>query len=79
MVLSYLGVFLAVAALDYICAEYTHAVTRGRAIAAGLYACGFTAASALITVELVADSSRIVAAGLGAGVGTAISVWRSKP
>lgn len=72
--MQYLVVMLAMVALDYASAEYTRAVVAGQWAVAGALAALLVASGAYITVEVARNRWLVLAAGIGAFIGTALSV-----
>jgi hypothetical protein len=69
--LIYIAVFLGMAAQDFVWAYYTLALTAHQSIRAGFYASGIILIGGFVTVSYVNDHYLLIAAALGAFVGTA--------
>jgi hypothetical protein len=70
-------VFFGMAALDYIWAKYTHAVTARRAHLAALLSMVIMACNVTVTVSYIHDIWLVIPTMLGAWLGTFIAVQRS--
>jgi uncharacterized membrane protein YfcA len=76
--MSFLGVFLLTAVLDFVWARYTAHVGAARAIAASLYASFIFSVGGLVTVAYTVNHWLLVPAALGAFLGTYVAVRTNK-
>jgi hypothetical protein len=74
--IKFLVVMLATFLVDMAWTYYTLAVTRGSAIAAGLWSAGIVLLSAGVVVSYVGDPWLIGAAALGVFLGTVFAIKR---
>lgn len=72
--MSYLLAFLGMLAVDFLYAEYTKGVARGRALYASFMAAAMLGCNALVVTLYVANPWTVAAAVLGAFAGTYISM-----
>jgi hypothetical protein len=80
--LKWAAVFAALAALDFVWARYTLAITDKRASAASIYAAVILALGAFSVISYTTDHWLLIPACTGAFVGTYLAVWhdeRKKP
>jgi hypothetical protein len=72
--IKFIGVAISVALADVCWVKYFHGVEDGNPLKAGLWAVGLIVLGALSIEGYVSDSSLIIAAGIGAFIGTYITV-----
>lgn len=72
--MSWIAVFVALAALDFFWARYTQAITNKRAVFAGAYAIVILALGGFSVISYTTDHTLLIPACLGAFVGTFAAV-----
>jgi hypothetical protein len=75
--MKWIGVFLAMAALDYVWAKYTHAVTDRYINRASTYATLIILCNGFVVIEYVKDYWLLIPTAAGAYVGTWIAIKTS--
>ncbi len=75
MIWKFVGVFLALAALDFVWAKYTFAMTARKSAAAGAYASGIILLSGAAAIGYTSDPMLLLPAMAGAFVGTWVAVY----
>jgi hypothetical protein len=73
-ILKFIGVAISVGLADVCWVKYFHGIEEGQPLKAGIWAVGLIVLGALSVEGYVSDSSLIIAAGLGAFIGTYITV-----
>lgn len=76
--LKFLAVFILVALVDFLWAQYIIHTAEARALKSAFYATGIYLLGSLVTIAYVNDHSMVGAAGLGAFAGTYLSVKMKK-
>lgn len=75
--MKWLGVFVALFALDFVWAKYTHALTAKRPVASGALASVLIVLSGAAAVGYTSDPWLLIPAALGAFAGTWCAVRKS--
>jgi lipid-A-disaccharide synthase-like uncharacterized protein len=76
--MKWLLVFVAMFAMDFVWARYTHAIAEHRAMPASFWAVAILGFSGYVTTSYVKDPWMLIPAGVGAFMGTWAAIWWAK-